>query len=112
LIGLANAVHEYGSLAIDIFNHQWLNVDGSGGGFTGLKQAFRSNISRYCVRPDLVSEMSRDSLGIGPSDVLSIIERFSQFLVFSIDGGHTPEHIINDYGIAAQVTHPGADHRG
>jgi hypothetical protein len=67
---------------------------------------FGQNIARYCARPDLVSEMARDSLAIGPLDVLSIIERVSLFQVFSIDGGHTPEHVINDYGIAAQVTRP------
>jgi hypothetical protein len=106
-IALANTVGEDHSLAIDIFDHQALNVDGSGGGFQGLQQAFRQNISRYCARPDLISEMSRDSLALGPSDLLSIIERFPAFQVFSIDGGHTPEHVINDYGIAAQVTHPG-----
>jgi hypothetical protein len=106
-IALANAVREGYSLAIDIFDDQSLNVDGSGGGFPGLQEAFRQNVSRYCARPDLVTEMSRDSLAIGPSDVLSIIERFSLFQVFSIDGGHTPEHVMNDYGIAAQVTHPG-----
>ena len=38
--------------------------------------------------------------------MLSIIERFSLFQVFSIDGGHTPEHVVNDYEIASQVTHP------
>jgi Methyltransferase domain len=106
-IALANAVREDRSLAIDIFDDQSLNVDGSGAGFQGLQEAFRQNVTRYCARPDLVSEMPRDSLAIGPSDVLSIIERFSIFQVFSVDGGHTPEHVVNDYGIASQVTHPG-----
>jgi hypothetical protein len=106
-IALANAVGEDRSLAIDIFDDQTMNVDGSGGGFEGLQETFRQNVTRFCGRPDLVIEMARDSLAIGPSEVLSIIEQFSAFQVFSIDGGHTPEHVINDYGIAAQVTHPG-----
>jgi hypothetical protein len=42
LIGLANTVHEYGSPAIDIFNHQWLNVDGSGGGSQEIRPAIVS----------------------------------------------------------------------
>ncbi|MDY6805829.1 MAG: class I SAM-dependent methyltransferase [Cyanobacteriota bacterium] len=89
------------SLAIDIFDEQHLNIDSSG---KGNLNAFQENVANYCLNPDLCSYKIADSLSLNLYDIHKIREEYGLFRIFSIDGGHTAEHTINDWKIAEEMT--------
>jgi hypothetical protein len=106
-ITLANAV-EQRSLAIDIFDAEaWKAADGSD--HPGeIRKVFEMNIAAYCKYP--VEMMCRDSFSLTPQDIEAImrngpLHRPDKCAVFSIDGGHTAEHVVNDYQLAEAMTH-------
>jgi hypothetical protein len=103
-IGLVNTVRTARkSLAIDLFDGmQDLNIDKSGRG--SLKQ-FLTNVGQY-ADPSLVEPMSADSLSLGSAEIARILEAHGKFAYFSVDGGHTVEHTINDLRVAMQLTLP------
>lgn len=89
---------QYKSYAVDIFENQTLNIDGSG---SGNRPIFEHNVFHYDAHQGrntvIIAGDSTDSRlqltnQIGPGSI-----RF-----FSIDGGHTPAHTINDLQIANQ----------
>jgi hypothetical protein len=87
------------SIAIDLFEGQDLNIDASG---SGDIDTFRANLRLYDRhRGENVVVMSADSTQLRPSDILD--ELNTRPRVFSIDGGHTPEHTISDLSLAAEV---------
>jgi len=87
------------SAALDLFAEQDLNIDGSG---CGNLQAFERNLSLYDKHKGKnVRILSSDSTSLSPSLFAS-----TRFRFISIDGGHTPEHTLNDLALAADWVHP------
>jgi len=87
------------SYAIDIFNDQHLNVDKSG---AGQLDAFRKNLEtldRHQGRNTLIIQGdSTDS-----SLQLTKMIQPGSIKFFSIDGGHTPIHVMNDLALANTI---------
>jgi hypothetical protein len=87
------------SFAVDIFDSQHLNIDSSG---KGSKEAFIENAIKYDRHQGkntvLVQGDSTDSS-------LRLVDRIGpgKMRYVSIDGGHTPEHTVNDLRIANQI---------
>jgi len=103
-IGLANTVRSTRkSLAIDVFDQQEFNIDHSG---KGNLEKFMHNVGLY-ADPAMVEPMTADSLMVGPPEIAAIHRAHGKFALFSIDGGHTIEHTVNDLKIAMQLTAPG-----
>lgn len=90
------------ALAVDIFENQHLNIDFSG---SGNRELFWSNIDR-CVgsRTDIVA-LSLDSLTLSSDEIL-IASDNHRIRLFSVDGGHTTRHLLNDVRLAEQVLSP------
>jgi Methyltransferase domain len=90
------------SIAIDLFAAQHLNIDSSG---YGDADAFRANLERYDRHEGSnVELLSADSTTLTPSDILAHLPQRPR--IFSVDGGHTPEHTISDLRLAAAVVSP------
>lgn len=83
------------SVAIDVFEQEHLNIDGSGRGAINL---FKQNCERLAPRYQSTEILTADSLGLNAGQI-----RGEQgFSIFSIDGGHTEQHTYNDYLLAEQ----------
>jgi hypothetical protein len=92
-------------IGVDLFDEQDKNIDGSGGGCSSIAM-FNQNLVSYF--PDLAEQvfmLSRDSMSITPHSARSIL-RTDGVRLFSVDGGHTPAHVINDMAIAQEVIVP------
>lgn len=87
------------AFAIDIFDHQELNPDGSG---FGDEAVFRANMARFQVDTDAVAVIKGSSTDILWPDVAQAAALPSGMgaRLFSIDGGHTAELTANDLAIA------------
>lgn len=90
---------KYKSYAIDIFDHQHLNIDNSG---RGRKDMFIQNVIKYDRHGGknivVVEADSTDSKNILKDSVPT-----GSFRFMSVDGGHTVEHTINDLKIASDM---------
>lgn len=90
------------SFAVDLFGDQSLNIDKSG---RGSADALRANLSLYDVHQGrnttLIGADSTDPHAVG--ELLKKIDRGS-IRFFSIDGGHTVRHTINDLHLANLLT--------
>ena len=87
------------SLAIDVFEDQHLNVDGSG---RGDRTRLESNRARFLPAHESVRIEQADSLTATPSRLLDWLDGRAP-LLFSIDGGHTARHAENDVRLATAV---------
>lgn len=90
---------QYNSYAIDVFSNQMLNIDKSGGGNVEI---FKENLQKYDVhqgRNTVIIEGDSTDPGL---KLDQIIEPGS-LRFFSIDGGHTPTHVMNDLQIANKL---------
>lgn len=85
------------SFAVDVFDRQDLNVDGSG---HGDKQIFHANLIKFGGDPALVDLFEESSLNVSPRDIL---DRTGPIRLMSIDGGHTASITKNDLVIADKV---------
>ena len=78
------------AVAIDVFGQQHLNQDQSG---KGDRAQLETNLARYgSALPTEVIEA--DSLSLTPQSLPG------PFRFFSVDGGHTSEHVVNDLRLA------------
>ncbi len=91
-------------LAMDIFDMQDLNIDRSG---SGSLDQFRMNIEKYAKDASRIFTAKCDST---TAEARKIIEDFGcLFRLFSVDGGHTFQHIVADLGVAeARLANGGA----
>ena len=87
-------------VAMDLFEDQQLNVDGSG---RGGRATFEQHIAN--LFPHL-----KNRIRIVPIDSLSITAVTARRIVsergvriFSVDGGHTTAHVVNDLSIAQEL---------
>ena len=100
-IGLHNLTTQgESSLAIDVFDNQSLNIDKSGKG--NLEQ-FKVNVNSFAARPESIEVMEKDSITLSIKDLFDIEARLGKFRFFSIDGGHTVQHTVNDFKVAEQL---------
>ncbi len=90
------------ALAVDLFENQSANVDGSG---RGDRTVFEANLDAYGVDVDQVDILTCNSLDLDPSQVIESLGGPAR--LFSVDGGHTPELAANDLDIAARSVDPG-----
>lgn len=81
-------------IAIDIFERQTFNVDRSG---KGDEEIFRSNVAKYAAHPSRVIIKPIDSTSI---EARRYFQSCDPIRLFSVDGGHTPQHVINDLRLA------------
>lgn len=104
-IALHNALEgAYPSLALDIFEDQHLNLDGSG---KGNRKRFEANVRAYAVHPDRCHARKADSLALAKSDLEELRNAYGRFALFSVDGGHTARHAANDLRVADELTADG-----
>ncbi len=89
------------AVAVDLFDMQDQNVDGSGHG--DIKQ-FRRNLARFAARPDEVVVHSSDSTKLDAEGLLDLSG--GPFRLFSVDGGHTAEITLSDMQLAASTLAP------
>ena len=103
-IGLMKTKRRAPNFAIDLFSLQQFNRDASG---TGNLERFRSNIENSGESLDNVRILERDSMTLMPRDIEAIRAETGGFSLFSVNGGHDVDHVINDVEIAMQLTQPG-----
>ena len=85
------------AFAIDVFERQDLNTDGSG---CGNKETLLANLRRWTGTDKNVSFISQSSLQTHPDDILGACGRVR---LASIDGGHTEECTLNDLVLMENV---------
>ncbi len=86
-------------IALDLFDDQDKNVDGSGEG-SCLK--FESHLqAHFPYLKDRVKSVPADSMSLTSSDISNIFQE--KIRVFSVDGGHTVAHVVNDLCIAQET---------
>jgi hypothetical protein len=93
------------AVAVDIFDDQSLNFDGSGKA-ANLMQIFTDNVAAHAPKDVKVEVMAADSLALQPQDILARAQQ--RFRIISIDGGHTAEHVMNDLALASAMLVNGA----
>jgi hypothetical protein len=90
------------SVAVDVFDRQNLNIDGSGQGDLSI---FKNNLKMFDRHAGQnVIVMTADSTVLHPDELLA--KSGQPFKIVSIDGGHTAEHTISDLELANAVVHP------
>ena len=94
LLNSTSLLHEE-SYAIDVFERQDLNIDHSG---QGNRQAFERNLANFDTHKGKnVVVVAGDSTDVATQTLIRKRVRF-----FSVDGGHTAEHTLNDLRLAQQ----------
>ena len=88
------------SFCVDVFEKQYLNIDSSG---NGSYEIFNKNIQKY-GNPKLVDIFSDSSLNLSPNDIMS---KVGKVRLLSIDGGHTPEVVVNDFKLGESILNKG-----
>lgn len=93
------------ALGIDVFEDVQRNIDGSGVDESGkgLLASFRESVAKHALAPGMVSHWAMDSFDLSVNDVQRVLDVLGTVKLFSIDGGHTAEHVINDMNFAQQV---------
>jgi hypothetical protein len=105
LIALAHLVGVGGkATAIDVFDDQSKNIDGSG---AGSLQRCQENIRKYGAAEVDYSFVQADSIALTQTDKLRLMEQRGPFRLFSVDGCHTTEHTVNDLLTAQELLSPG-----
>lgn len=87
-------------VAIDLFDNQAANLDGSG---YGSLDKLRENICRYAPTDAKFAFIQADTLALTVPERLAIAQQHGPFRIFSIDGGHTVEHTFNDLVFAQDM---------
>lgn len=90
------------ALAVDVFEDQHLNPDGSGRGDRGV---FDANLARWDVA-ERAAVRRQDSLTLTPEQVRGALGGPGARL-FSVDGSHSLGHALHDMRVAAASLAPG-----
>lgn len=95
-IGINSLVpSHFKSYAVDIFDHKDLNIDQSG---DGDLSKFLQNLKAFDVHNGQNTVIIK-----GDSTDKKIFEPVERCHFISVDGGHTPEHVINDLSVACDL---------
>jgi hypothetical protein len=111
-LALLTNLESEGSLAIDVFEDQKRNIDNSGGSINDLFGTFRRHVD-YVLgeRQKNFRHIAADSLTLSAEHLRTALmgNTINQrtFRLFSIDGGHTVVHVLNDLRLAEQIMVPG-----
>jgi cephalosporin hydroxylase len=91
-------------IAIDLFDDQEKNLDHSGKGSLSI---FTKHVDDYLpqLKPQITA-ISADSLSMTPATIRDRLASTGARL-FSVDGGHTVKHVINDMELAQELIVPG-----
>jgi hypothetical protein len=100
-IALHNVMENSKSLGLDVFEEQESNIDHSG---KGVYDVSKANIDKYACNPHLIALRKADSIALKEKHKQDIVNEFGLFSMFSIDGGHTSLHVINDFMTASELT--------
>ena len=84
-------------VAIDIFENQHFNIDGSA---PGIPINFDSNWARFAPSYVSLVKIRADSLALTLSERIDIGRQHGPFRIFSVDGGHTVDHVVSDMTFA------------
>jgi hypothetical protein len=87
-----------------LFEDQTKNVDSSG---RGDFEVASENLWRFAREPNLIELRAGDSLSWRDREIQSVLQEYGGFRVASIDGGHTPVHVVHDTMLATKVVRPG-----
>ncbi len=90
---------EDSSFAIDLFEHQTLNIDKSGRGNLAI---FQENLRKYDAHQGRNVRIIAGDSTDPALDLVATIGR-GTLRFFSVDGGHTVQHLLNDLAIAQQT---------
>ena len=93
-LGLVEGEKAY---CVDIFDDQHLNRDGSG---RGDRVVLEGNLRRFGIAPEQVRIDPRSSELVHPADLISQV---GAIRLFSIDGGHWLDIVVNDLILAEDV---------
>lgn len=89
-------------IAIDLWEDQRLNVDSSGNGSSSIFQEHVANIA-----PDAdIQLLAGDSMSLSAADIRAQMAS-PKVRMFSVDGGHTVSHVVNDLSLAQDLLAPG-----
>ena len=83
------------AVAIDLFEQQVENVDGSG---KGDREILEANMAAAGVDRDRIELITSNSLDVTAEEILASLGEPPR--LFSVDGGHTPELTVNDLQLA------------
>jgi len=89
------------SIGLDLFERQERNVDASG---RGSWEICLANVEKYARNPSLVKLLRHDSITLKPSQIRDQAPGYVPFSIVSLDGGHTPLHIVRDFLFASDIT--------
>ncbi|MFN8507204.1 MAG: class I SAM-dependent methyltransferase [Dehalococcoidia bacterium] len=90
------------AVAVDVFERQDLNVDGSG---RGVRDIFERNCRRHGCDLDRIRILSADSLTLSGHDLMAAAS--GALRLVHIDGGHTEQVAAHDMAAAAAALAPG-----
>jgi hypothetical protein len=90
---------KYMSYAVDVFDHQHLNIDNSGAGKKDIFIQHALTYDRHNGKNIYI--MEEDSTD--PKDIIRKTIDKGSLRFMSIDGGHTVEHTINDLNLASEL---------
>lgn len=90
------------AVAIDLFDMQDENVDGSG---RGNRSRFEQNLRAHARRPADVTVLAANSTALDSDTLLRAGD--GSYRLFSVDGGHTAEITVNDLELAGEILAPG-----
>jgi len=93
-----------GNLAIDAFDLQQFNLDGSG---EGSMEKLQANLARCGLGADALRCVRADSLALGAADVPDLRRDAPEgFALVSVDGGHEVEYALGDIRLAMELAMP------
>jgi SAM-dependent methyltransferase len=91
-------------VAIDVFEDQQYNIGSSS---PGAPKNFESNWEHFAPQDAALVVIRADSLSLTIADRIDICRQHGPFRLFSIDGGHTADHVENDLAFAQDTLAPG-----
>ena len=83
-------------IGLDVFDSQHANIDNSGSGAYNIAMAAIEK--HYSSEASMICLMQIDSMAINSRNISNYIP--SNIRLFSVDGGHTREHVLNDLCLA------------
>lgn len=87
------------SYAVDVFDQQELNIDHSG---KGSFDVFINNLKQYDVHAGTNTKVIKGDSTDSALDLVGLIGA-GTIRFFSIDGGHTSQHTVNDLHLATKL---------
>ncbi|WP_417465977.1 class I SAM-dependent methyltransferase [Kordiimonas sp.] len=91
-----------GHLAVDIFGLEQENADQSG--VKGDREKFLAHGRGLGLAEADLKVLARDSLAVTAQTVMAQYDTNTSFSLFSVDGAHHPDYVVNDLELALALT--------